>query len=35
MILDDVGIRRGISKVPIIVFDRNKSLKFDKAESLG
>lgn len=35
MILDDADIRGGISKAPIIVFDRNKSLKFDKAETLG
>lgn len=35
MILDDADIRGGISKAPVIVFDRNKSLKFDKAETLG
>lgn len=35
MVLDDADIRGGISKAPVIVFDRNKSLKFDKAETLG
>lgn len=35
MILDDADIKAGISKAPVIIFDRNKSLKFDKAETLG
>lgn len=35
MILDDADIRGNISKAPIIVFDRKKSLSLDRTETIG
>ena len=35
MIMDDADIKGGISKSPIIVFDRTKSLSLDTAETIG
>lgn len=34
MIIDDADIKSGISKSPIIVFDRDKTLKFEKGNTL-
>lgn len=34
MVLDDADIKGGISKSPIIVFDREKSLEFDKTQTI-
>ena len=34
MVLDDADIKGGISKSPIIVFDREKSLEFDKSQTI-
>lgn len=35
MVMDDADIRSGISKSPIIVFDRSKSLKLDTTKTIG
>jgi hypothetical protein len=34
MIIDDADVRSGISKSPVIIFDRNKSLSLDSIKSL-
>lgn len=35
MVIDDADVRGGISKAPIIVFDRTKSLKLASTEAIG